>query len=59
VARFIPAIPGYIYGVTDKELYVSLFVSNDADIALGKNKVKISQKANFPLDGNVELSVDP
>lgn len=59
VARFIPAIPGYIYGVTDKELYVSLYVSNDADIALGKNKLKVSQKANFPWDGNVELSVDP
>lgn len=59
VARFIPAIPGYIYGVTDKELYVSLYVSNDADITLGENKLKVSQKANFPWDGNVELSVDP
>ena len=59
VARFVPAIPGYIYGVTDKELYVSLYISNDADITLGKNKVKVSQKANFPWDGNVELSVDP
>jgi DUF1680 family protein len=27
VARFVPAIPGYIYAVTDKELYVNLFVS--------------------------------
>lgn len=59
VARFVPAIPGYIYGVTDKELFVSLYISNDADITLGKNKVKVSQKANFPWDGNVELSVDP
>ena len=59
VARFVPAIPGYIYAVTDKELYVNLFVSNDADIAIGNKKVKVTQKANFPWDGKVELSVNP
>ncbi len=59
VARFVPAIPGYIYAVTDKELYVNLFISNDADITLGNKKVKITQKADFPWNGRVEISVDP
>lgn len=59
VARFVPAIPGYIYAVTDKNLYVNLFISNDAKITLGKRKVNISQKANFPWDGKVEISVNP
>ncbi len=59
VARFVPAIPGYIYAVTDKELYVNLFISNEADINIGKRKVRISQKANFPWDGKVELTVNP
>ena len=59
VARFVPAIPGYIYAVTDKELYVNLFISNEADITIGKRKVRISQKANFPWDGKVELTVNP
>jgi DUF1680 family protein len=59
VARFVPAIPGYIYAVTDKDLFVNLFISNDADISIGKKKVKISQKANFPWDGKVEISVFP
>lgn len=59
VARFVPAIPGYIYAVTNKELYVNLYISNDADINLDKTRVKISQKANFPWDGDVEISVDP
>ena len=59
VARFVPAIPGYIYAVTDKELYVNLFISNDAKITLGKRKVNISQKANFPWDGKVEITVNP
>ncbi len=59
IARFVPAIPGYIYAVTNKDLYVNLFISGDADIEFGKNKVRITQKANFPWDGKVELSVFP
>ncbi len=59
VARFVPAIPGYIYAKTDKALYVNLFISNDADITIGKQNVKISQKANFPWDGKVLISVNP
>jgi uncharacterized protein len=59
VARFIPAIPGYIYALTDKELYVNLFISNDANINLGKWKVNVSQKTEFPWDGKVEITVNP
>ncbi len=59
IARFVPAIPGYIYAVTDEDLYVNLFISNDADITLGNNKVKIFQEANFPWNGKVVLSVFP
>jgi DUF1680 family protein len=59
IARFVPAIPAYIYAVTDKKLFINLFISNDADINMGKRKVSISQKANFPWDGKVEISVNP
>jgi DUF1680 family protein len=59
IARFVPAIPGYVYAVTDKELYINLFISNDANINMGKRKVNISQKANFPWDGKVEITVNP
>lgn len=59
VARFIPAVPGYIYAVTDKELFVNLFISNDAELKIGKMKVNISQKANFPWDGKVEMTINP
>ncbi|HEY5470446.1 MAG TPA: glycoside hydrolase family 127 protein [Bacteroidales bacterium] len=59
IARFVPAIPGYIYAVTDKELFVNLFISNDANITLGNRKLRITQKANFPWEGKVEILVDP
>lgn len=59
VARFVPAIPGYIYAVTDKDLYLNLFISNEAKISLAGKKVNISEKANFPWDGKVDVSINP
>jgi DUF1680 family protein len=59
IARFVPAIPGYIYAVTDMDLYVNLFISNDAHVMIGGKKIDISQKANFPWDGKVEIAIDP
>ncbi len=59
VARFVPAIPGYIYALSDKDLYVNLFISNEADINIGKNPVRIVQDANFPWDGKVNITVSP
>ena len=59
IARFVPAIPGYIYAVTEKDIYVNLFISDDAQVTIGKKKVNISQKANFPWDGKVEITINP
>ncbi|NSW95350.1 MAG: glycoside hydrolase family 127 protein [Bacteroidales bacterium] len=59
VARFIPAIPGYIYAVTANDLYVNLYISDNALIETGSGQVAVTQKANFPWDGNVEISIDP
>jgi DUF1680 family protein len=59
IARFVPAIPGYIYAVTNRALYVNLFISNEADVSIGKRKIDISQKADFPWEGNVVMTINP
>jgi uncharacterized protein len=59
VARFVPAIPGYIYAKTNKELFVNLYISNETNIIMGDTKLEVTQKANFPWDGRVEISVNP
>jgi DUF1680 family protein len=59
IARFVPAIPGYVYAVTDDELYVNLFISNNAEIEIGDRTMSVSQKANFPWNGRVELTLYP
>lgn len=59
VARFVPAIPGYIYAVAEKTLFVNLYMSNDATIEMTGKKIMVRQKADFPWDGKVEISVNP
>jgi uncharacterized protein len=59
IARFVPAIPGYIYAVNDESLYVSLYISNEASVTIRKTKVNISQKSGFPWTGKVEMTINP
>ena len=58
LCRFIPSVPGYFYGVKDKNLYVNLFVENSAEIELDGKKVAVSQKTDYPWNGDVTLKVD-
>jgi uncharacterized protein len=59
IARFVPAIPGYIYAVSNDALYVNLYISNEAAIMLGEHKTAITQKADFPWNGKVEVTINP
>jgi DUF1680 family protein len=57
--RFIPSIPGLIYSTTKEVVYVNLYASNTAKIALDNNTLEISQQTNYPWDGNVTLKISP
>lgn len=57
--RFIPSIPGLIYSTTNDVLYVNLYASNTANIALDKTELQIVQQTNYPWDGNVAITVLP
>jgi len=57
--RFIPSIPGLIYSTKKDILYVNLYASNTAKIALQNTNLEISQKTNYPWDGQVSIQVSP
>lgn len=59
ISRFIPAVPGYIYGVKGDELYVNLFISNSSSLNVGKQKVSITQSGNMPWEGNTDIIINP
>ncbi|TCD53659.1 glycoside hydrolase family 127 protein [Alloscardovia theropitheci] len=57
IARFIASIDRYLYTVREEERVIAAhqFIANDAEFFDG---ITVSQKSNFPWEGNVELTVD-
>ena len=58
ICRFIPSLPGYVYAVKDKNVYVNLFLSNKTELTVGKKKVALSQQTNYPWDGDITITID-
>ncbi|MBO7480352.1 MAG: glycoside hydrolase family 127 protein, partial [Bacteroidales bacterium] len=58
LCRFIPSVPGYFYGVKDNSLYVNLFAENSAEVQLDGRRVAVSQKTDYPWNGDIALRID-
>lgn len=58
ICRFIPSLPGYVYAVKDNQVYVNLFMGNEAELKVGGKKVFLHQETRYPWDGHVTLTVD-
>ncbi|MFV0290254.1 MAG: glycoside hydrolase family 127 protein [Mangrovibacterium sp.] len=59
IARFIPSVPGYVYAVHEKDLYVNLFMSNSAEIEVMNNPVVLTQSTEYPWNGDIAIDVSP
>ncbi|MDR2497633.1 MAG: glycoside hydrolase family 127 protein [Tannerellaceae bacterium] len=59
VCRFIPSLPGYIYAVRDRDIYVNLFVSNTSDMKVQGKNVLLTQKTGYPWKGDIQIDVNP
>lgn len=57
ICRFIPSVPGYIYAVKDKDVYVNLFMSNDVTLNVVGKKVSLSQTTSYPWNGDIQLRI--
>lgn len=60
MSRIIPQVGGLAYARGENQLYVNLFAEGDATIAMSDGpEVKLTQKTNYPWDGQVEMQVAP
>lgn len=57
ISRFIPSLPGYVYAVKDNDVYVNLFLSNRAELKVGKKKVVLEQETGYPWNGDIRVKV--
>lgn len=59
IARFLPSVGSYIYGTSDKGVYVNLYISSKTTINHHGNTVDVSQESNYPWDGKIKIAIDP
>ena len=58
ICRFIPSLPGYVYAVKDQNIYVNLFLSNQANLKVGGKSVSLIQQTQYPWQGDITITVD-
>ncbi len=59
VTRFVPSVPGYVYATQGNDLYINLFVQNEAKIKTESQVVNIKQETSYPWNGDVVIAVNP
>ncbi len=58
ICRFIPSLPGYVYAVKDRSVYVNLFLSNQSTLQVGGKSVELEQHTEYPWNGDIALRVN-
>lgn len=57
IARLMPSIPGYMYAQKNDSIYANLFIAGKADLQLGKTAIQITQKNNYPWNGDLQFTI--
>ncbi|WP_301230831.1 glycoside hydrolase family 127 protein, partial [Phocaeicola sartorii] len=58
ICRFIPSLPGYVYAVKNKDVYVNLFMSNTSNLKVEGKAVSLEQTTHYPWNGDVTIGVN-
>ncbi len=59
LARYMATIPGLMYAVDDRTIFINLFIGSTTTIPLRDNNVSIIQKTDYPWSGQISLEIDP
>lgn len=57
ISRFLPSVGTYVYGTSDKALWVNLYMGNTTQITVDNIDVTLKQETDYPWDGWVKLTV--
>jgi uncharacterized protein len=59
VARLISSIGGYIFGVSDRAIWINLYAASTAKLKVGRTNVSLRMDTTYPWSGNIKLSISP
>ena len=57
LCRFIPSVPGYLYGVKDNNIFVNLFAANVSTIKVNGKDVVLEETTEYPWNGDIKITV--
>lgn len=57
VARFLPQVPEFMYGIRGEDLYVNLFATSTADVIVNNHAFRLKQETEYPWKGHIRLKV--
>ena len=57
LCRFIPSVPGYLYGVKDNNIFVNLFAANVSTIKVNGKDVILEETTEYPWNGDIKITV--
>jgi len=59
ISRLVASVGDYIYGKTDKSIWVNLFVGSSTNLKVAGSEIAIKMQTDYPWDGKVKLNIDP
>ncbi len=58
ICRFIPSVPGYLFGVKDNNIFVNLFAANVSTIKVNGKDVILEETTEYPWNGDIKITVN-
>ena len=58
LSRFLPSLGTYIYGTSENNLWVNLYIGNKAEFELDGTKLGVTMDTEYPWDGSVSITLD-
>lgn len=59
IARLVASLGNYVYGTSTGGLWVNLYVGNEANVVIGKNKIALTMETAYPWKGHVQIKLAP
>jgi DUF1680 family protein len=59
IARLVASLGNYIYGKSENDFWINLFVNSNTRIAMGKDSLSVGSETDYPWDGKIRIKIDP
>ncbi len=59
ISRLVASVGDYIYAKSENAIWVNLFIGSKTNFQMGNTEVPIEMTTNYPLDGVINLTLNP